>query len=161
MRIPALCVCIFASALLPSLHAEVVRPAPEFRWIDSTGASKSSKDFLGRPVVVLIARSPRQWAFRSQVGQLQLMYERLAAKQIVCVAAFSGEPGIVRSNIPFVTVADGPRVAMDFDAPDGFAVAVIGRDGNLDYVSDRVTPVQRIADIMNNSFAVQQALRRP
>ncbi|MFZ4599442.1 MAG: hypothetical protein ACOYNN_12425 [Terrimicrobiaceae bacterium] len=160
MRILTLSVALFAASFVPHLRAEVVRPAPEFRWIDATGASKSSKEFRGRPVVVVIAKSPRQWAFRSQVGQLQLMYERLAAQRIVCVAAFSGQTGVVRSNIPFVTVADGPRVALDFDAPDGFAIAVIGRDGNLDYMSDRVTPVQRIADIMNNSFAVQEALRR-
>lgn len=154
-----LAAAIFAG--LAGAPAEVVRPSPEFRWVDASGATKSSREFRGRAVIVLIANSPRQWAFRSQVGQLQQMYERIAAEQVVCVAAFSREPGLVRSNIPFVTVPDGPRVAFDFNSPDGFTVAVIGKDGNLDFISDRVTPVQRIYDILDNSFAVQQALRRP
>ncbi|MDX2081358.1 MAG: hypothetical protein SFU53_11295 [Terrimicrobiaceae bacterium] len=154
----------FVAALMAGLagvSAEVVRPSPEFRWVDASGATKSSKDFRGRAVIVLIANSPRQWAFRSQVGQLQRMYERIAAERVVCVAAFSREPGVVRSNIPFVTVPDGPRVAFDFNAPDGFTIAIIGRDGNLDFISNRVTPVQRIYDILDNSFVVQRALRRP
>lgn len=142
------------------LQADVVRPAPEFSWVDSTGARKSSKDFLGRPVVVLVADSPRQWAFRSQVGQLQKMYERLAAEKIVCVAAFIQTPGVVRSNIPFVTAADGPRLAYDLQVDRGFAIAIIGKDGNLDFAGRKVLPVQRIYDILDNSYTVQKALRR-
>ena len=152
--------CLTVMLLATGGNAEVVRASPEFRWVDATGATKSSKEFRGRPLVVVIAQSPRQWAFRSQVGQLQLMYERLAANKIVCVAAFSVQAGVVRSNIPFVTVPDGAQVAAAFDAGSGFAIAVIGKDGNLDYISDRVTPVQKIADVMDNSFVVQKALRR-
>lgn len=152
---------ISLAILAGSLHAEVVRPTPEFSWIDSTGAVKSFKAFRGHPVVLLIANSPRQWAFRSQVGQLQKMYQRLAADKIICVAAFSKQPGIVRSNIPFVLAADGPRVAFNYEAPQGFAIAIIGRDGNLDYFGHTVLPVQRVYDILNNSYAVQRALRSP
>jgi len=144
-----------------TLSADVVRPAPEFSWVDSTGATKSSKAFLGRPVVVLVADSPRQWAFRSQVGQLQKMYERLAAEKIVCVAAFSQTPGVVRSNIPFVAAADGPRVSYGLQIERGFGIAVIGKDGNLDYSGKKVLPVQRISDILGNSYVVQKSLRRP
>lgn len=151
---------LFLALAAGTLNADVVRPAPEFTWLDSTGAHKSSKAFLGRPVVVVVAPSPRSWAFRSQVGQLQKMYERLAAEKIVCVAAFSQTPGIVRSNIPFVTVADGPRLAYDLQADKGFAIAVIGKDGNLDYSGQKVLPVQRIYDIMGNSYVVQKSLRR-
>ena len=143
-----------------NLNADVVRPSPEYSWVDATGARKSSKAFLGRPVVVLVANSPRDWAFRSQVGQLQKMYERLAAEKIVCVAAFSQTPGVVRSNIPFVIAADGPRLAYDLQVTKGFAIAVIGKDGNLDYFGRRVVPVRRIYDILDNSFVVQKALRR-
>ena len=152
---------LFLAFAAGALHADVVRPAPEFSWVDATGAHKSSKAFLGRPVIVLVATSPREWAFRSQVGQLQLMYERLAAQKIVCVAAFSQTPGIVRSNIPFVTAADGPRLAYDLQVEKGFAIAVIGKDGNLDYSGRKVLPVQRIYDIMDNSYVVQKSLRRP
>lgn len=149
---------VFSAA---GLHADVVRPAPEFFWTDSTGARKSSKELLGRPVILLIADSPREWAFRSQVGQLQKMYERLAAEKAVCVAAFSQQPGVVRSNIPFVSAADGPRASYDLQVERGFAIAVIGKDGNLDYTGTRVVPVQRIYDILDNSFVVQKTLRRP
>lgn len=152
---------VFLALAAGTLNADVVRPSPEYSWGDSTGARKSSKAFLGRPVVVLVANSPRDWAFRSQIGQLQKMYERLAAEKIVCVAAFSQAPGVVRSNIPFVLAADGPRLAYDLQAEKGFAIAVIGKDGNLDYVGDNVLPVQRIYDILDNSYVVQKALRRP
>ena len=144
-----------------AVRADVVRPAPEFFWVDSTGTRKSSKAFLGRPVILLLADSPREWAFRSQVGQLQKMYERLAAVKAVCVAGFSREPGVIRSNIPFVPAADGPRASYDLQVERGFAIAVIGKDGNLDYSGRQVLPVQRIYDILNNSFAVQKNFRRP
>ncbi len=143
-----------------TLNADVVRPSPEYSWVDSTGARKSSRDFLGRPVVVLVSNSPRDWSFRSQVGQLQKMYERLASEKIVCVAAFSQTPGVVRSNIPFVIAADGPRLAYDLQVTKGFAIAVIGKDGNLDYFGRRVIPVRRIYDILDNSYVVQKSLRR-
>jgi hypothetical protein len=155
------CLVLFLALGAGVLRADVVRPSPEYRWVDSTGAHKSSKDFLGRPVVILVAKSPREWAFRSQIGQLQKMYGRLAAEKIVCVAAFSEAPGVVRSNIPFVIAADGPRTAYDLQAEKGFAIAIIGKDGNLDYSGGKVLPVQRIYDILDNSYTVQKALRRP
>ena len=153
-------------ALLPllllaaPLRAEVVRPAPDFAWIDSSGKSKPAKEFRGRPLVVLIAESPRQSAFRSQVGQLQKIYQRFAADGLVCIAAFSGESGVIGSNIPFLTVPDGPKTAAAFDTAQGFSISIIGMDGNLDYVSNRVVPAQRIHDIIDNSFAKQKLLRR-
>jgi len=147
--------------LATPLAAGVVRPSPDFTWTDATGALKSSKAFRGRPLVLLIAGSPRDRAFRSQVGQLQKMYERLASEKVICVAAFSQTPGIVRSNIPFVLVPDGPQVSSNFGVAKGFAIAVIGRDGNLDSFGTKVLPVQRIHDILDNSFVVQKALRRP
>jgi hypothetical protein len=147
-------------AILSSLRAEVPHAAPDFVWTDSTGAPKKAANFRGRPLVVVIAHSPEQRAFRSQVGQLQKIYDRLAAQQLVCVAVFSEDPGVIRSNIPFVTVPDGAATAAAFDASQGFAIAVIGEDGNLDSIGTRVLPGQRILDIINNSFARQKALRR-
>ena len=151
---------VFILLLAGPVAAEVVRPCPVFSWVDSSGAAKSTKDFLGHPVVIVIANSPRQWAFRSQVGQLKQMYERLASEKIVCVAVFSQTSGIVRSNIPFVTVAAGPQVAAAFEVDKGFGIVVIGKDGNIDYFGRKVLPCQRVYDLLNNSFAVQQSLRR-
>ena len=158
MRLLAL--LAFALLLVAPLRADVVRPAPEFSWTDATGAAKKSKDLLGRPLVLLIAETPRQWAFRSQVGQLQKIYERFAAEDVLCVAAFSATPGVIRSNIPFLTVPDGTATAAAYEAPRGFAIAIIGKDGNLDYFSTHVVPAQRIYDIIDNSFAIQKQLRR-
>jgi len=146
--------------LVAPLHADVVRAAPAFSWIDSTGSAKSSKDLRGRPLILLIAESPREWAFRSQVGQLKKIYERFAAEEVLCIAAFSSEPGVIRSNIPFLNVADGAATAAAFDAPDGFAIAIIGEDGNLDFIGNRVVAAQRIYDIIDNSYTKQKQLRR-
>lgn len=151
---------VLALAATATLQAEVVRPAPDFSWIDSTGAAKKSKDLRGRPLVVLVAESPREWAFRSQVGQLQKIYQRFAADGLVCIAVFSREPGVIRSNIPFVTVPDNAATAAAFDTPTGFSISVIGMDGNLDSVGNRVLPAQRIYDIIDNSFTKQKLLRR-
>lgn len=155
--LPALLLALW---IIAPLQGEVVRPAPDFSWIDSAGKQKPAKALRGRPLVVIIAESPRQWAFRSQVGQLQKIYQRFAADGLVCIAAFSREPGVIRSNIPFLTVPDGPTAAAAFDTAQGFSISVIGMDGNLDYVSNRVVPAQRIHDILDNSFAKQKLLRR-
>jgi hypothetical protein len=151
---------LLALLAVTTLRAEVVRSAPDFLWIDSTGKAKPAKELRGRPLVVLIAESPRQWAFRSQVGQLQKIYQRFAADGLICIGAFSTGPGVIRSNIPFLTVPDGPATATAFDTAQGFSISIIGMDGNLDYVSNRVVPAQRIYDIIDNSFAKQKLLRR-
>lgn len=143
-----------------SLQAEVVRPAPDILWADSSGAAQKLSQFRGQPVVILIAPSARTWAFRSQIGQLQQVAERLGATRAVCVAAFTSENVRIRSNIPFAIAKDGPRVASDLNVQRGFAIAVVGRDGNLDYISDRVTSGQRVLDIIQNSFVLQELLRR-
>ena len=140
--------------------ARVVRPAPDFAWVDYTGKAQNLKSLTGQATVILIAPSPRDWTFRSQVGQLQKAYQRFAAAKLVCFAAFTNEGGTIHSNIPFVTVADGPRVAFLYEITKGFAIAVIGPDGNLDCLSTKVLPAQRILDLMNANFAVQDGLRQ-
>lgn len=156
----ALAALLAALCLSAALQAEVVREAPAFTWTDSTGSAKQLKNLRGQPVVLVIAKSPREWAFRSQVGQLQKIYARFAAEKLLCVAAFSGEQDIIRSNIPFLTVPDGPGTAAAYEVPTGFAIAVIGADGNLDCFSTRVLPAQRIYDIIVNSYTNQKQLRR-
>lgn len=144
---------------VPVLRADVVRPAADFAWLDASGKTRDLKSLRGQPLVVLIAPSPRDWTFRSQVGQLQRAFQRFAANKLVVFAAFTTEGGLIRSNIPIVTAVDGPRVAFLYDVPRGFAIAVIGPDGNLDCLSTRVIPAQRILDYMNASFAIQNKLR--
>ena len=159
MKLPA-ALCLLLALAASTIRAEVVRPAPAFPWIDSTGKAKNSRDLRGQPLVVLVADSPNHRLFRAQVGQLQKTYERFAAAGLLCIAAFSREPGTIRSNIPFLTVPDGAATAAAFDTPAGFSISVIGEDGNLDYIGNRVLPAQRIYDIIDNSFARQKKLRR-
>lgn len=143
-----------------SAFPEVVRPAPEFDWINASGQLEKSSKFRGQPVVVIVASSPTSWTFRRQVGHIQRVYQRLAATGAICVAAFTEEPGRIRSNIPFAIAQDGPRVSFLYGMEPRFSIAVLGKDGNVDVVSSRVLSGQRILDIIGNSFALQQALRR-
>ncbi len=140
--------------------ARVVRPAPDFSWATSAGAAKSLKSLEGQPVVLLIAPSPRNRKFRKQLKELESDYQRLASKGLVCFAAFTEEGGAVGSNIPFVVVADGPRVGFLYEIPTGFATAIIGPDGNLDYLTDNVVDAQRVIDVMNNNASRQEYLRK-
>ena len=141
--------------------AAVVRPAPNVTWLDYTGKLKGIGGFKGQPIVIIVAPSPLDRTFRAQVGQLQKMYERYAAAKVVFVVAFTQEPGRIKSNIPFAIAGDGPRVAFDYQMGEKFGIAIVGRDGNLDYVTGKVLPAQRIFDVINNSFVPQASLRRP
>jgi hypothetical protein len=147
--------------LLPSLAAaEVVRPAPDFVWLSSSAKGKSLKSLRGQPVVLIVAESPRQRIFRAQVGQLKKLYQLLGNEKMVAIAAFTREPGVIRSNIPFVLAADPNYVSSIYGVQGNFAVFVIGEDGNIDALSDKVLPGQRIIDIINNSFVVQRDNRK-
>ncbi len=147
--------------VLPALaQADVVRPAPNFIWLKSGGRGAALSALRGQPVVLIVARSPRQRIFRSQVGQLHKVYRLLGDKKTVVAAAFTEEPGVIRSNIPFVLAADPAAVASSFGTDGNFAVFVIGKDGNVDLATDRVVPGQRILDVINNSFVVQRDNRR-
>ena len=147
--------------LTTTLSAVVVRQAPNISWIDSSGRQRALSALRGQPVIVLIAPSPRNRAFRSQLGQLRKMFERYAAHKTVFIAAFTQEGGVIGSNIPFMVAADGPRVGFEYESSEGFGIAFIGRDGNLDYVTNKVIPAHRVYDLINNSFVPQRNLRRP
>ena len=89
------------------------------------------------------------------------MFERYAAQKTVFIAAFTQEGGVIRSNIPFMVAADGPRVGYEYESGERFGIAFIGRDGNLDYVTNKVIPAHRVYDLINNSFVAQRNMRRP
>jgi len=142
--------------LAVSARAEIVRPAPDF--VISGG--KSLKSFLGQPVVLVIAPSPESKVFRRQIRRLQRGYEGLAARKTIFIAAFSkNNSGVIRSNIPFATAANGARVAADYGATGPICVAVIGQDGNLDLKSEESVPAFRVRDAILNNFTLQAAER--
>lgn len=156
--LPCLAACLALGCAMVA-DARVVRPAPDFTWTDYNGKAMSLASLKGQPVVLIIAPSPTDRTFRAQIGQLQKAYQRFAAAKLVCFAAFTSEGGTVKSNIPFIVAPDGPRVAFLYDVPAGFAIAVIGPDGNLDCLWRKVLPAQRILDIMDNNYEVQRGFR--
>jgi len=137
----------------------VVRMAPNFTW---AGAPKLSslRSLKGQPVVLLIARSPREGAFRKQAANLQKIYQQFANRGAVFAAAFTEDNGVIRSNIPFVTASNGAQVAADYGAKPGFTIVIIGKDGNVDYETTKVLPASRVHDVIQNSYAVQSAERK-
>jgi len=155
-----LCILVFLAAPVIPAAAEVVRPAPDFSWLKSGNNRASLKSLRGQPVVLVIAPSPRHGKFRKQAKELQKTYQILGNDKAVMVAAFTGEPGVIRSNIPFALAANPAAVVQSYGVAGDFAVFVIGRDGNLDEISDRVLPGQRVLDIINNSFVAQRDNRR-
>ena len=159
MRFFLAALCLLA--LLPSGgSAEVVRGASDFTWLTSGARGQSLKSLRGQPVVLIVAQSPTQRIFRSQVGQLQKVYQLLGNDKAVAVAAFTQQPGLIKSNIPFVLAANPAAVAAAYDVTGPFAIFIIGKDGNIDALSNRVLPGQRILDIINNSFVVQRDNRK-
>ena len=49
----------------------------------------------------------------------------------------------------------------EYEGGERFRIAFIGRDGNLDYVTNKVIPAQRVYDLIGNSFVPQRDMRRP
>lgn len=144
---------------LPVADAEVVRPAPNFQWQDASGRDRSATQFRGQPLLLLIAPSPRDWRFRSQLRELRRVRERLGATGAVVIAAFTELPGRIPSDIPIALAANGPAVGIAYESPDRFAIAFIGLDGNLDFVTNSVQSGQRVLDVIGNSAAIQERLR--
>jgi hypothetical protein len=140
--------------------ATVITAAPVFSGGAAEGRTITLSSLKGKPVLLLIAPSPKDRAFRKQVSELRGRYERLAADEIICFAAFTSEGGVIPSNVPFLTVNNPAAVASSYDVTGRFSVAVIGRDGNLDCLSTKPLPGQRILDLINNNASVQEQLRR-
>ena len=138
----------------------LISAAPAFSGGASEGRTITLSSLKGKPVLLLIAPSPKDRAFRKQVSELRGRYERLAADGMICFAAFTSEGGVIPSNVPFLTVNNPTAVASSYDVAGQLSVAVIGRDGNLDCLSTKPLSGQRILDLINNNASVQEHLRR-
>ncbi len=138
------------------LKSAVVRPAPDFTF-PGISKSQSLKGVRGQPVVLVIAKSPKNGDFKSQLKILREIYQQFANKQVIFAAAFTGESGPVKSDIPFVVVNNGPGVAGAYGLTekDKYNIAIIGKDGNLDYQTNKVLDASRVRDVIQNSYAVQ------
>ena len=158
--LPRLALGLLAVLTLASASAEVVRPAPNFTW----GSGQTLKSWKGQPVVLLIATSPRSSAFRKQADRIQAVYQEFAGRNVVFVAAFTDPEAALEqipSNVPFVIANNGPQIAANYGFDGDFAVAVIGKDGNLDLNSTKVVPSSRIMDMILNNYEQQAAERKP
>ena len=144
---------------LAAAQAEVVRLAPDFTF-PGIGKVQSLKGLRGQPVVLLIAKSPKIKEFKTQVLNLKKIYQQFANKQVIFIAAFSEESGPVVSDIPFVTASNGAAVASAYGVQDKFNIAIIGKDGNLDYQTKKVLTAERVRDVIQNSYAVQSTTGR-
>jgi hypothetical protein len=145
---------------LAATHAQVVRPAPDFSFPGVGPKPQTLHGLHGQPVVLIIAPSPKDWLFQFQVYNLTKRYQEFANKQVIFVAAFTKTAGPIKSNIPIVTANDGPAVASAYNAPKKFSIAIIGKDGNLDYQTDKILGAERVNDVIQNSYAVQAVTGR-
>jgi hypothetical protein len=141
-----------------AVHADVVRPAPEFKL---DGIPKTLRSFRGQPVVLIIAQKTRLKDFKKQLFLLGPMYARYSEQHAVFVAAIEQGPTDIHSNIPFAAAANPAQVAADYGVNGRFAIAVIGVDGNLDFITTRPVPGARVRDMIINNYESQAAERKP
>jgi len=138
----------------------IINAAPGFTGGASAGRKITLASLKGKPVVLVIASSPKDRAFREQMNEFRGRYERLASQGMLFFVAFTSEGGRIPSNIPFILVDDPAAVASVYDVTKGFAVVVIGRDGNLDCLSTKPLRGQRILDLSMNNADFQTQIRR-
>ena len=77
------------------------------------------------------AGAPAQSGTASIKVQAQHIYQQFANKQVIFVAAFTGEVGPIKSDIPFVIASNPAAVASAYAAQDKFNIAIIGKDGAI------------------------------
>ena len=154
---------IFAAVFIlaqAAAHAAPVRLAPEFTFLGAGDKARSLKSLRGQSVVLIISDSPKRGAFKKQLKYLEEIYQQFASKGVVVVAAVPTTESTIPSNIPVALATNGAAVAGAYGAQDGFQIAIIGRDGNLDYQTAKVLPPGRVRDVIQNSFAVQAGERK-
>lgn len=154
---------VISAGLLAALasSAEVVRPAPEILFPADGGKPRTLASFKGQPVILLLADTPSRGPFKAQLKEIQGAFDRLAIRNAVVAAAFrSGDPTSVRTDIPLVTLPDGASACSALQLKGEFAIALIGPDGNIDYQTGKVLNMNRILEVMQNSYEIQKSARR-
>ena len=159
LRIHALALFALLAAFAPCADAGVVRLAPAFSF-GGAGGKNSLGSLRGQPVVLVIAQSGKTKALRSQMKSLRNIYHDCASRGAVFIAALADGSGTVPSDIPFALSNNGASVAAAYGMRGDFLIAVIGRDGNLDLVTDKPIPGARVFEVIKNNFDVQDKSRR-
>lgn len=141
-------------------NAEVVRTAPDFSWESFNGTSRTLSSLGKQPVVLIIAPSPKSGSFKKQLKQLVKIYRQYAGRETVFVAAFTQEPGMVESDIPFLYARDTQTLAANYGLEnEKFELVVIGPDRNMDLITNNVVSGERVKDVIDNSYT-RQSIRR-
>jgi peroxiredoxin len=141
--------------ILATASAVVVRLAPDFALSSVAGKGRSLKSFRGQPVVLVIAKSPKDGDFKQQAKFFKEIYQVFASKQVVFIAAFTEHNDPITSEIPFVVAENGAAVAGAYGVVDKFNIVIIGKDGNVDYQTKKVLPPERVHDVIQNSYEIQ------
>ena len=155
-----LTILILTLAVMSAGFAEVVRLAPDFSWQAAGSKRATLKSLRGQPVVLIVAKSAREHAFRKQAARLKEIYQEFASRNVVFVAALEEEGGVVPSDVPFVIASNGAKIAADYQVEGPFGVIVIGIDGNVDMQTAKLVPASRIRDVIINSYAIQTEERQ-
>ena len=159
-RTLALGTCLLVASSLAA-SAAVVRLAPDFSFPGAGNRSKSLRSLRGQPVVIVFADTPDNRAYRKQLKNLREIYSQFASRNVVFVAAFkNGSTEPVLSNVPFAIANNGAGVSGAYGVTTDFSMVIVGKDGNVDYQTDRPAPAQRIRDVIQNSFVVQDQARK-
>jgi hypothetical protein len=146
-------------SLCAAARADVVRPAPNFA-IEGVAKGSSLRSFRGQAVVLLITWNSRRKEFREQLEWLKQLYGQFSTEKVIFVAAVENGPEEVPSDIPFVTAANPRQVAADYGVNGRFAIAVIGVDGNLDMITSKAVPAERVRNVVFNNFESQTTTRK-
>ncbi len=153
-------ITLLALLFAASADAAVVNRAPDFSILSAGEKSRSLRSFKGQPVVLVIADSAKSKDLKKQLKLLEEIYQQLASKGVLIVAAIATDDGPIPSNVPVAVARDGAGVAAAYGVQKGFQIAIIGRDGNLDYQTGKVQAAERVRDVIQNSFEVQTSARK-
>jgi len=153
-------ICLATASLQAAPATAVIHPAPDFSFMAEGGKTRTLRSLRGQSVVVIFSDSSKNKAFKKQLASLQGIYQQLASKQVVLVAVLSSSDGQMPTNMPVVIANNAPATAAAYGVQKGFQIAIIGRDGNLDYQTDKMVPAERVRDVVQNSFEVQSVARQ-
>lgn len=148
------------SLLVAAAHAAAVHLAPEFTFLGAGDKTRTLRSLRGQAVVLIIADSAKSKALKKQMRNLEEIYQQLASKGVILVAAVASGDDPIPSNTPVAVASNGAAVAAAYGVQKGFQIAIIGRDGNLDYQTDHVLAPERIRDVIQNSYDVQVSARK-
>lgn len=156
--LPAVILTLLAVLAFHS-QAGVVRRAPGFTFAGA-GGKNSLASLRGQPVVLVIAQGVHTKALREQLNSLRNVHHDCTSRGAVFVAAIVDGSATLPSDIPFALASNGAAVASAYGLNGGFLIAVIGRDGNLDLVTNEPVPGARVLEVIKNNFDVQEKGRR-